>query len=73
MDRGAGESRCIHGAQLPSPVAQRRGLFVVFGDDGGLPFAAGPLDLLVEVIGVRHGTDPLFDGRQARLDHADAG
>ena len=51
MDRGAGESRCIHGAQLPSPVAQRRGLFVVFGDDGGLPFAAGPLDLLVEVIG----------------------
>jgi hypothetical protein len=59
---------CFLGEQFLFPVPKGRGPFVVLSGDGGFSFAAGLLDLLVEVTGGWRDADPLLDGGQPRLD-----
>ena len=58
----------LAGQQFLLPVTQRRGLLIVVSVDGGFLLATDLGDLLVQVSGVRPGTQPLLNGRQPALD-----
>src|SRR5580704_6899588 len=48
-------------------VTQLRSLLILLGIGGGVPLASDPVDLLVQVTGVRAGAHPLFNGSQPAL------
>src|SRR5579859_7301578 len=60
--------RRLAGQQFLLPVTQRRSLLILLGVGGGVPLAADPVDLLVQVTGVRPGAHPLLNGGQPLLD-----
>ena len=65
-------TRGLAGQQFPLPLKQQSCLLVVAGNGGAMPLETDPVDLVVQVIGVRPSAYLLLNGHESLFDRLQA-